>query len=342
MTRPLLPPDRLPLLITGVTGVTGYNAFPYFRKRYGEQVIGIRPAVNWRLNGPGIFGVDPQDLDSLKQLFREFRFRSVLNCGGNCALKACELNPEMAYRINVEATKNLAEMVAGTDTRFIHLSSDLVFSGVGSGAYTEEDRPDPVSMYGKTMALSEEVVFAARPDALVARISLPMGESFNGHAGAIDWIANRFKNDRPATLYFDEVRTPTYVEDMNRVLERLLASDLSGLFHFGGPRAITLYQIAQVVNRVGGFQPHLLKGCPRIEAGPIPPRAGNVSMNSTKLAAALGDSALFRPWPYDDGLFPTDRSWHRERPNHHPAGPEAIRGLLYNVPVNGWLALSAR
>ena len=66
------------------------------------------------------------------------------------------------------------------------------------------------------------------PTACTLRISLPMGVSFNGHAGAIDWIQSRFKKGRPATLYFDEVRTPAYTDCLNRLYERVLASDLAG------------------------------------------------------------------------------------------------------------------
>ena len=109
------------------------------------------------------------------------------------------------------------------------------------------------------------------PGAAVLRISLPMGPSFNGHAGAIDWIDARFRHGRPATLYFDEVRSCTYCDDLNHVFEHFLAGNESGIYHAGGPRAITLYEIAQVVNRVGGYAPELLKGCPRIDAGPMPP-----------------------------------------------------------------------
>ena len=98
-----------------------------------------------------------------------------------------------------------------------------------------------------------------------------MGVSANGHAGAIDWIASRFKKSRPATLYFDEIRTPTYTDCMNLLYERLLANNLGGLFHAGGPRRLSLYQIAQVINRVGGYPAECLMGIPRREAGPIPP-----------------------------------------------------------------------
>ena len=55
-----------------------------------------------------------------------------------------------------------------------------------------------------------------------------MGVSFNGHAGAIDWIQSRFKKGKPATLYFDEIRTPAYTDCLNRLYERVLANELAG------------------------------------------------------------------------------------------------------------------
>ena len=115
--------------------------------------------------------------------------------------------------------------------------------------------PDPVTIYGKTMSQAERLILARRPDACILRISLPMGISFNGHAGAIDWIQSRFKKSRPATLYYDEIRTPTYTDCLNRLFEAVLAGDLSGLYHAGGPRRLSLYQIAQIINRVGGYDP---------------------------------------------------------------------------------------
>ena len=208
-----------------------------------------------------------------------------------------------------------------------------MYSGQGEGGYVETDPVDPVTVYGQTMAQGEAAVREIDPSAAVLRISLPMGPSFNRHAGAIDWIQSRFRHGRPATLYFDEVRSCTYTDDLNRVFEYFLAVPVEGLFHLGGPRAVTLYQIAQVVNRVGGYDPHLLKGCPRRDAGPIPPRAGNVSMNSGKLVAALGGEA-FRPWPVGEELFPTDRAWHFTRPADEPGGPAWLAARLYRYPAS--------
>jgi dTDP-4-dehydrorhamnose reductase len=326
-----LPPTRLPLLITGISGVAGYNALFHFRRRYPGRVIGVRPPVTWRLTGPDVVALDTEDETALAALFEHHAFRSVLNATGNCALKSCELAPEMAHRTNVLSARTIAQAARDHGARLVHLSSDLVFSGKRPGDYRETDAIDPVTIYGKTMAQGEEVILSLCPGTAILRIALPMGPSFNGHAGAIDWIQSRFRASRPATLYIDEVRSCTYVDDLSAVCEHFLATDEAGLFHAGGPRAVTLYQIAQIVNRVGGYDPHLLRGIPRREAGPIPPRAGNVSMNSGKLHALLGGDP-FQPWPLGDELLPADPRWHHDRPHGEPNGPERLATRLYRYP----------
>lgn len=327
----LLPPSSLPLLITGITGVAGFNAMHFFQKRFPGQVIGIRPRQTFRLTGSGIVPLDAEDRDGMAELFRAYRFRSVLDCAGNCALKACELDPTMARVLNVAGAETIVACARAHRARLVHLSTDLVFSGAGAGNHVETDPPDPVTVYGKTMAEGEQVIQSSDPTAVVLRISLPMGPSFNRHAGAIDWILSRFRHGRHATLYFDEIRSSTYVTDLNRLFVHFLSGGESGLFHLGGPRSLSLFQIAQVINRVGGFDPTLLKGCFRHEAGPIPPRAGNVSMSSAKLIELLGHQP-FQPWPLGDDLLPTDPHWHRTRPPDEPGSLQRIAERLYRYP----------
>jgi dTDP-4-dehydrorhamnose reductase len=328
-------PDRLPLLITGITGVAGYSALHYFQKRFPGRVVGVRPRQTFRLQGEGIVPLDAEDVPGLAELFRKYRFRSVLNCIGNCALKSCELDPTMARTLNVTTAAALCANVRDQQCRVVHLSSDLVFSGAGTGNYTEVDRCDPVTVYGKTMVEAEDLIARQAPSAAILRISLPMGPSFNKHAGAIDWIQSRFRAGRPATLYFDEVRSCTYCDDLNTVFHRFLSGDETGIWHLGSPKPITLFQIAQVVNRTGGYDGRLLKGCMRYMAGPMPPRAGNVSMSSAKLIRLLGKNP-FQAWPADEDLFPTDRFWHL----HRPAGEErSFRQVVERLyKYNGMLA----
>jgi dTDP-4-dehydrorhamnose reductase len=321
----------LPLLITGIAGVAGYNAFAYFSQRFPGQVVGIRQADNWPLRGDNIVACDAEDRLELVRLFDRWQFRSVLDCAGNCALRACELDSRLAWRTNVEGLVNLASIIADRDVRLVHVSIDLVFGGRAGGGYLETDRTDPVTVYGKTMVAAEQVLADWLPRSCTLRISLPMGVSFNGHAGAIDWIQSRFKKGRPATLYFDEVRTPTYTDCLNELFSRVLASDLAGTYHAGGPRRLSLYQIAQIVNRVGGYDPQLLMGCLRHDAGPVPPRAGDVSLDSTRLSTALGYEP-FTPWPYDPALVPLHDGWHAER-GPERGSKELLQRVLYRNPL---------
>lgn len=344
---PVPPGDLpLPLLITGISGVAGFCAFYHFHGLHPGSVIGIRPRSTWKLTGPGIVPLDTEDYEGLEELFRRHRFRSVLNTTGNCALKSCELAPDMAYRTNVTSAVHMAQLARDYSARLVHLSSDLVFSGKGEGNYDESAEPDPVTVYGKTMAEGERRVAEIDPGAAILRISLPMGPSFNGHAGAIDWIKSRFRADRPATLYFDEVRSATYCDDLNRVFGYFLGSPASGLYHSGGPRAVTLNQIGQIVNKAGGYDPCLLRGCLRHEAGPLPPRAGNCSMNSAKLHQLLGGNP-FHPWPLGDELVPDDCDWHYHRRPGWPGSLAFLRQRLYRYPgehsvVDGILAAHHR
>jgi dTDP-4-dehydrorhamnose reductase len=360
MSDPITP---LPLLITGVAGVAGYSAFHYFRRKYHGQVIGIRRKDNWPLRGEGIVPCDGDNRDELARLFDKHQFAAVLNCEGTCKLKSCEMDPRMAQRVNIDSVTAMLDVIGTASTRLVHLSIDLVFSGTRGGGHVEHDETDPVTVYGKTMAEAERILLGKPNKALtsgqgdsptnvtipriaignspntpttgrgfgatILRISLPMGISFNGHAGAIDWIGHRFKKGKPATLYYDEIRTPTYTDCLNPLLANVLARpEMTGLYHAGGPRRLSLFEIAQIVSRIGGYDPHLLHGCPRIDAGPVPPRAGDVTLDSSKLSLALGYDP-FDPWPLADEHVPTHRAWHFEGPR---GSPELLAEVLYRNP----------
>ena len=310
-----------------MAGVAGYNAFHHFRRLYGDQVIGVRPINNWPLAGDGIIGCDVEDQDAFLRVVRDNGIRSILNSGGSCKLKACEADPAMAERVNVKGVQSVLAAIENTDIHLVHISIDLVYSGAGQGGYLETDPVDPVTVYGKTMVQAEHLIQTQRPSSCILRMSLPMGVSFNGHAGAIDWIQARFAKLKPATLYFDEIRTPTYVECLNEVIEEVFSKRIGGLYHAGGEVKWSLFQIAQIVNRVGGYDPKFLQGCPRIEAGPMPPRAGNVTMNSSQLTQLLGRNP-FVQWPADKRFWPDSDRWHFERADWL-GNPELLRQRLY-------------
>jgi dTDP-4-dehydrorhamnose reductase len=343
---------RLPLLVAGIQGVPGYNAFLYFSRLFPGQVHGLVPLhselpaapLGESLASSGLIRIDQENQTQVAQLFSTYPYRSVIDASGWCALKAAELDPALARRMNIDMGVNvLREAVKAGGVRFVRLSSDLVFSGTPRrnhageeilGGYSESDPVDPVTMYGKCMAEAERIFLSEAPETFVLRVSLPMGPSPNGHAGAVDWIDSRFRRRLPATLYYDEVRTPIYVQDLNAILMHLLGMpsgpDLGGLVHVGGPRRLSLNQIAQIVNVAGNYAPELLHGCLRQAAGPMPPRAGDVTMVFHRLDRLCG-AGVAEAWPWLPQWDPIDRGWHSRRAEPVPAG--SIDQHLYG---KGW------
>lgn len=340
--------NQLPLLLIGLPGVPGFNAFFYLRTLFPGQVVGIVPPNAPELmsyNNPSqstLVALDPEFPDHVEKLFQQFQFKTVIDASGWCALKPCELDPALGRRLNVDVGVNIMRAAKQAGCRLIRLSTDLVFDGcererdgkIILGDYREDEKVSPVSMYGKLMAESESLILSQYPSTAILRIALPMGPSMRGYAGAIDWIESRFRKDRPATLYFDEVRSNLYVQDLNRILVAMMQNEAHGIYHVGGPLNLTLYQIAQVVNRVGNYPEKLLMGCLREAAGPMPPRAGNVTMDTSKLKNLFGPKPL-RAWPFDPSQVPTQLDWHRDRPQNFPA--QAIADTLFGIDKeNSW------
>lgn len=303
----------LPLLITGGTGVAGYAALAYFQTRFPGQVFGSVQETDVDFPVPDLIYIDLRDYDAVERVFDAHGFRAILDCAGNCALKACQLDPKIAWDLNVEIARNLATYSRKRGVRLVHLSVDMVYAGREGGGYSEQETPCPVNVYGQTMYAAEREIAEIDPFAATLRISMPMGISFNGHAGAVDWIAARYRADRPATLFYDEVRTPTYVDEMARVFREFLGNDFAGLLNCGGPRQVSLYQMAQIINWTGGFGRELLHGMYAEEYCPVPPRVRNCGLDSSALTRFLG-YAPFSPWPDNDAFVPTDRQWHLTRP----------------------------
>ena len=320
------------LLVTGLPGVPGWNLFHWFKDRWPGPVIGIRPSANWKADVEGSVPIDAEDQIALEALFAEHHFAAVLDASGNCALRACECDPKLSHLLNCDFGVRVATLAKSYGARLIRLSSDLVFSGddAHQGLYHEGDAPDPVTVYGASVATAETSILQIDPSCPILRIPLPMGLTPGGHAGAIDWIEWRFRNNRPATLYYDELRSPIHKDDLGRVVEWIFMHPHEvpgGIYHTGGSRHVSLYQIGQIINAVGGYPPELLMGCLRHEAGPLPPRAGNVSIDSSKLLGIIPPE-LIRPWPLDERLVPSDRNWHRTVDRSQWGGKHQVLALL--------------
>jgi len=136
----------------------------------------------------------------------------------------------MARRLNVVTAEVLSEIAAELRPRLVHLSSDLVFSGASGRGEYREIRPDR-SGYRLRQNDGRGRADHRRPRArcgAVTHFRCRGTELFSRHAGAVDWIRLAFPaTGRRRTLYYDEVRSATYSDDLNHVFRMVLAAQRS-------------------------------------------------------------------------------------------------------------------
>ena len=150
-------------------------------------------------------------------------------------------DPPDAWSVNVDGSRIVAEAASAAGARLIHMSTDVVFSGA-RGRYVEDDRPDPVTDYGRAKAEAERVVATAHPDALLVRTSLLYGGSTPGRHEQ-DALEARFP------FFTDELRCPTYVSDLADALLELVRLDVSGPLHVAAEEAVSRCEFARLIAR---------------------------------------------------------------------------------------------
>ncbi len=281
------------ILITGITAIHGWPIWNALRKIFPpDQLLGIRPPATRAPVAENVIPLCITDAEQLKRIRDQFQPTCVIHCAGVCDLDLCQERPEWAWDINVNGAKAVTEVFAGI-CPIIYMSTDLVFSGdtPPENGYAEHHTPDPVSIAGKTFYEAEKVLQDAENTAIV-RLGLPLGNSVTGTKGAIDWIKSRLLKQRPVTLFYDELRSCLWCDQIAELTGSLLSLNLRGLYHFGGNRAWTLHEIGQYVRDKHNVPHHLLKGIYRHQEIDGPPRIGNVSMNCTKLKTVLSTADI--------------------------------------------------
>jgi dTDP-4-dehydrorhamnose reductase len=262
-----------------------------------DRLFGIRPP-NMKLPDHGnVASICMTDQRKLVRLRDVFQPTHVLHAAGVCDLDMCEAKPRYAHEINVDGARSIVA-VFGDSCYIMYLSADLVFSGNNPSptGYVETDKPDPVSVVGKTYMLAEREIVKAPRNAIV-RLGLPMGDSIQGKKGAIDFIEGRLRRGLPMSLFHDEYRSCIPCDDLADAVVSLFAMEVEGLFHVGGPRPVSLYEIGERILKRGKYRKESLRKLSRRDDVNGPPRIGNVHLNSGKAERLLGRT--FKPWEYD-------------------------------------------
>jgi dTDP-4-dehydrorhamnose reductase len=273
------------VLILGATGMIGNALVRVLGVKDGLQVWGtLRDAKALDFfaaeqHARLLTGVDVEKPDALVRAMAKVRPDVVINCIGVTKHHRESEDPQVALPLNAVLPHRLSELCGLVGSRFIHVSTDCVFSG-SKGNYLESDSPDAADLYGKSKYLGE----VDAPHALTLRTST-IGHELQSSLGLLEWfLAQNGSCKGYARAIFSGLTSVEFgrvIADI--VLER---ADLHGLYHVGAV-PIDKHELLRLIARTYGKQIDII----RDEAFVI-----DRSLNSGRFMAATG----YRPPAWTD------------------------------------------
>jgi dTDP-4-dehydrorhamnose reductase len=234
----------------------------------------VRPITRERL--------DLLDFAKVRELWKAKPPDLVIHCAAISKSVACQQNPDLARKVNVDLTKFLAELAA--DKPFIFFSSDLVFDGA-KGNYRETDPVNPLTFYGQTKVEAEAIVLR-NPRHTVVRTSLNAGVSLARDRSFTEEIRLTWAVGKTLNLFVDEFRSPIPAIVTARAVWALASTNASGIFHLAGAERLSRLQIGELLaKRWPGIEARIKPASFRDYPGP--PRSPDTSLNSGKIQKLL-------------------------------------------------------
>ncbi len=165
----------------------------------------------------------------------------------------------LCYRLNVEGTRHMFDLAQRHKQHFVYLSTDFVFDGTKTTAYTEEDAPHPIEWYGETKYLGEKLVIESASAATVARITYPYRTRFDPKADIVRKVIAKLSAGEMVKMFSDQICTHTFIDDIAAALGYLLEHRNAGIYHLVGSSSQSPYEMSRKIAEVFGFDAGLVQ-----------------------------------------------------------------------------------
>ena len=197
-------------------------------------MLGANGQVGWELQRTlaplgeitalGRAELDLAKTDMLRESVQQHAPNVIVNAAGYTAVDKAESEPDLAMKVNSDAVSVLAQEADKSGALLVHYSTDYVFDGEKTGAYTEEDEAKPLSAYGRTKLSGERAIHASGCRHLIFRTSWVYGAHGSNFPKTIFRLA---KEREELSIVDDQVGAPTSAE----LLANVTASCLECVAH---------------------------------------------------------------------------------------------------------------
>ena len=230
-------------LVIGASGQVG-GALCGELARRGHSVTGTHA----RVAAPGTVPLDLADAAAVERLIDGLAPDWVFCAGALTHVDYCEGHPEEAERLNRDGPRAAARAAARVGAGFVFYSSEYVFDGT-AGPYAEDDRPNPLSVYGRTKCEAELAVRDALARCLVVRTTVVYGPE-RQEKNFVYQVIRCCRAGERMLVPADQVSSPTYSGDLAAASVELAVLGATGTFHIAGRSVLDRYRFAGLAAQV--------------------------------------------------------------------------------------------
>jgi len=235
---------------------------------------------------------DVSNKNQVEHAFRRVNPDVVVHAATLTDVDECETNKELAWKTNVEGTRNTAEAAKECHAFLVYVSTDYVFSGE-KGNYTETDTPDPINYYGLTKLKAEELVEDLMDEYCITRTSVIYGAT--PAAGKINfalWLLNKLRKKETVKIVVDQWNSPTLNTNLAEMTLEIIQRRMTGVYHLSGATHLSRYNFAKLIASVFNLDPALIIPSASSEFAWAAKRPKDSSLNVEKAQNALRNKPL--------------------------------------------------
>ena len=240
------------VVVTGASGLLGRAVYKDITSSFYFDAIGLAFS---RTEG-GLIKLDLCDFSTTSDFLRAQKPGIVIHCAAERRPDVVDGNPDQAFTLNVETTKNLASTCAEIGALLIYISTDYVFDGT-KPPYNVDDVPNPLNKYGEMKLEGENIVkHTANLKWCIVRVPVLYGLTKKLDESAVTILyANLIKSvETKSMVKMNDVerRYPVFCNDVSKFLMEVCnqyqkRQESIGCLHFGGAECMTKYEMVQVM-----------------------------------------------------------------------------------------------
>jgi dTDP-4-dehydrorhamnose reductase len=210
----------------------------------------------------------------------------VVHTAAETNVDRCESERDLALRINVDGTANIADACLKVEAKLMLVSTDYVFDG-NKGNYAETDEPNPISFYGLTKLEAEQITASTSPNSLIIRTSVLYG----WHPTKLNfatWILKGLRERQTLEVANDHINSPTLADNLADAIHRAIERNSQGILHIAGNERISRFDFARKMAKQFDLDESLLVPVGMKDLNWIARRPRDSSLNVGKAEKELG------------------------------------------------------